>query len=125
MPSIAAALGAGSGIDTGRLVADLAAASREPKIAALDTRSNAHKAKISALAQARSDLESFATSFAGLGRCRASLRYRTLRCSAQSPGLVRALAHSLPRLRLRSWRERKASIRAMCRPPPILSGKVA
>jgi flagellar hook-associated protein 2 len=66
MQSIAATLGVGSGIDTAKLIADLAAASRGPKIAALEQRNDLNKAKISALAQARSDLESFAGSFAGL-----------------------------------------------------------
>ncbi len=64
--SIASALGAGSGIDTVKLVEDLAAASRDPKVAQFDTRASANKAKISAVAQARSDLESFSTTFAGL-----------------------------------------------------------
>jgi flagellar hook-associated protein 2 len=66
MQSIAATLGVGSGIDTSRLINDLAAASREPKIAALEQRSGQNRAKISALAQARSDLESFASSFSVL-----------------------------------------------------------
>lgn len=64
--SIAATLGVGSGIDTVKLVEDLAAASREPKVALLDSRANANKAKISAVAQARSDLENFSTTFADL-----------------------------------------------------------
>lgn len=64
--SIASALGAGSGIDTVKLVEDLAAASRDPKVEQFDTRASANKAKISAVAQARSDLESFSTTFAGL-----------------------------------------------------------
>jgi|CXWL01.1.fsa_nt_gi flagellar hook-associated protein 2 len=64
--SIASSLGAGSGIDTVRLVADLAAASRDPKVAALDIRDNANKARISAVAQARSDLETFSSTFAEL-----------------------------------------------------------
>jgi flagellar hook-associated protein 2 len=64
--SIAATLGVGSGIDTVRLVEDLAAASRDPKVAQFDNRANANKAKISAVAQARSDLESFSTTFAEL-----------------------------------------------------------
>lgn len=64
--SIASALGAGSGIDTRKLVEDLAAASRDPKVAQFDTRASANKAKISAVAQARSDLESFSSTFATL-----------------------------------------------------------
>jgi flagellar hook-associated protein 2 len=64
--SITTALGAGSGIDTVKLVEDLAAASREPKVAQLDIRADANKARISAVAQARSDLENFSTTFAEL-----------------------------------------------------------
>ena len=64
--SITTALGVGSGIDTVRLVEDLAAASRDPKVAQLDSRANANKAKISLVAQARSDLENFSTTFAEL-----------------------------------------------------------
>lgn len=64
--SIASTLGAGSGIDTVKLVADLAAASHDPKAAQIDSRASANKSRISAVSQARSDLESFATTFAGL-----------------------------------------------------------
>jgi flagellar hook-associated protein 2 len=60
--SIANSLGFGSGIDTAQIVADLAAASRTPKVEVFDNRLRAVQAKISAVAQARSDLESFATS---------------------------------------------------------------
>lgn len=62
--SIASSLGFGSGIDTVALVADLAAASREPKVKRLDALSASSQAKISALAKARSDLDGFATSLA-------------------------------------------------------------
>ncbi len=62
--SIANNLGFGSGIDTAALVNDLAAASRTPKVKRLDALAQTNKAKISALAQARSDLDSFATSLA-------------------------------------------------------------
>ncbi len=64
--SIANSLGFGSGIDTAGLVADLAAASRAPKVARLDTLSRANQARVSALAQARSDLDSFADSLESL-----------------------------------------------------------
>lgn len=64
--SIATTLGVGSGIDTVKLVADLSAASRDPKVAQFDTRASANKSRISAVAQARSDLESFSTTFAEL-----------------------------------------------------------
>ena len=62
--SIASSLGFGSGIDTVALVADLAAASRDPKVKRLDALSASSQAKISALAKARSDLENFASSLA-------------------------------------------------------------
>ncbi len=64
--SIAHSLGFGSGIDTAALVADLAAASRAPKIARFDALARAHQAKVSTLAQARSDLDSFADSLESL-----------------------------------------------------------
>lgn len=60
--SISNALGYGSGIDTVQLVSDLSAASRDPKVKRLDALENANNAKISALAQLRSDLDSFASS---------------------------------------------------------------
>jgi flagellar hook-associated protein 2 len=60
--SIAANLGFGSGIDTAGLVNDLASASRGPKIQRFETLARANAAKISALAQARSDLDGFASS---------------------------------------------------------------
>lgn len=64
--SIANSLGYGSGLDVAKLVSDLAAASRDPKVARFDNRSRAVQASISAVAQARSDLESFSTSLASL-----------------------------------------------------------
>jgi flagellar hook-associated protein 2 len=64
--SIANSLGFGSGIDTAALVADLAAASRAPKVARFETLSRANQAKVSTLAQARSDLDSFADSLESL-----------------------------------------------------------
>jgi flagellar hook-associated protein 2 len=66
MVSIANSLGYGSGIDVASLVTQLAAASREPKVARFDTRTKAVQSSISAVAQARSDLESFSTSLATL-----------------------------------------------------------
>ncbi|WP_077147298.1 flagellar filament capping protein FliD [Sphingopyxis sp. KK2] len=62
--SIANSLGFGSGIDTKQLVTDLAAASREPKVERVNTLTKQNNAKISALAQAKSDLEGFADSLA-------------------------------------------------------------
>ncbi len=66
MSSIAQSLGAGSGIDTRSLVKDLANASRAPKVELFDTRTRAVQARISAVAQARSDLESFTASLSDL-----------------------------------------------------------
>ncbi|MBA3941097.1 MAG: flagellar hook-associated 2-like protein [Sphingopyxis sp.] len=60
--SIANAMGFGSGIDIKQLVTDLAAASREPKVARLADLTKQNQARISAVAQARSDLEGFADS---------------------------------------------------------------
>lgn len=60
--SIANSLGFGSGIDTKQLVTDLAAASREPKIERVTQLKQQNQTRISALAQARSDLDGFADS---------------------------------------------------------------
>jgi flagellar hook-associated protein 2 len=64
--SIANSLGFGSGLDLPKLVADLAAASRDPKLARFEARAKTVQASISAVAQARSDLDSFATSLSAL-----------------------------------------------------------
>lgn len=66
LSSIANNLGFGSGIDTAGLVADLAAASRTPKVQRFDALTRANQAKVSTLAQARSDLDNFADSLAEL-----------------------------------------------------------
>lgn len=66
LSSIANSLGFGSGIDTAGLVADLAAASRTPKVQRFDALTRANQAKVSTLAQARSDLDNFADSLAEL-----------------------------------------------------------
>ena len=60
--SIASSLGFGSGIDIPKLVDDLANASRQPKIARLTELTQANQARISAVAQARADLDGFADS---------------------------------------------------------------
>ena len=60
--SIANSLGFGSGIDIPKLVDDLSNASREPKIARLTELTQANQARISAVAQARADLDGFADS---------------------------------------------------------------
>lgn len=64
--SIANSLGFGSGIDTAKLVSDLTAASSQPKLDRIKAMANANQAKVSALAQARSDLEGFASSLSDL-----------------------------------------------------------
>lgn len=66
MVSIVNALGFGSGIDVAALVSQLAAASRDPKVARFDARSQTVQSSISAVARARADLEGFATSLATL-----------------------------------------------------------
>jgi flagellar hook-associated protein 2 len=58
--NIANSLGFGSGINVNQLVSDLAAASRAPKVERFDNLARASQAKISSLAQARADLDSFA-----------------------------------------------------------------
>lgn len=62
MSSIINSLGAGSGIDIKQLVADLSNASRAPKVARISTLAQQNQARISAVAQARSDLDGFADS---------------------------------------------------------------
>ena len=64
--SIISSLGGGSGLDTAKLVDDLANASRAPKADMLAKRLQTVQSKISAVAQARSDLESFAKSLTDL-----------------------------------------------------------
>jgi flagellar hook-associated protein 2 len=59
-------LGFGSGLNVTQIVSDLAAASRDPKVAKLDTRETANKASISAVGQVRSDLEAFSTSLSSV-----------------------------------------------------------
>lgn len=60
--SIANSLGFGSGIDIPKLVDDLSNASRQPKIARLTELTQANQTRISAVAQARADLDGFADS---------------------------------------------------------------
>lgn len=62
--SIANSLGFGSGVDTKQLVTDLSNASREPKIKRMAELTQANQTRISALAQARSNLDGFADSLA-------------------------------------------------------------
>lgn len=60
--NIAASLGAGSGINVAQLVSDLAAASRAPKVDRITQLTEQNRARISAVALARSDLEGLADS---------------------------------------------------------------
>lgn len=62
--SIVNNLGFGSGIDVPGLIRDLAAASREPKVQLFAERIRVNQAKISAVSQARGDLDAFASSLA-------------------------------------------------------------
>src|SRR3546814_9337529 len=55
-------LGFGSGLDVKQLVTDLSNASREPKIARVTELTQTNQTRISALAQARADLDGFADS---------------------------------------------------------------
>lgn len=64
--SIISSLGGGSGLDTTKMIDDLANASRQPKLDLLTKRAELVKAKISAVAQARSDLDTFTSSLAEL-----------------------------------------------------------
>lgn len=66
MVSIATTLGTGSGIDTQQLVKDLAAASKAPKEAAIKAKETANTARVSALGEASSGIETFATSLSSL-----------------------------------------------------------
>jgi flagellar hook-associated protein 2 len=60
--SIANSLGFGSGLDVKQLVTDLSNASRDPKIKRMAELTQANQTRISALAQARSNLDGFADS---------------------------------------------------------------
>lgn len=64
--NIANSLGFGSGINVNQLVSDLAAASRAPKVERFDALARASQAKISTVAKARADLDSFADTLANL-----------------------------------------------------------
>ncbi|MFN3748582.1 MAG: flagellar filament capping protein FliD [Sphingorhabdus sp.] len=64
--NIANSLGLGSGINASQLVSDLATASRAPKVERFDALAKASQAKISAIAKARADLESFADTLGNL-----------------------------------------------------------
>lgn len=86
--SIAKSLGVGSGVDVSQLVSDLAAASRDPKIARLDKRESSVKAQISALAQARADFETLTES---LSRLVTDGALRT-QISVSDEGILRATA---------------------------------
>lgn len=64
--SIGFSLGAGAGIDTKALIEDLAKAQREPQEALILRRETANTAKVSALAEASSAIDSFASALSKL-----------------------------------------------------------
>ncbi len=64
--NITNSLGFGSGINVSQLVNDLATASRAPKVERFDALARASQTKISSLAQARADLDSFADTLSAL-----------------------------------------------------------
>lgn len=64
--SISNLIGSGTGVNSGQLVADLLAASREPKEAILQSRQSANGLKISALASASSSLDTFTSALTDL-----------------------------------------------------------
>lgn len=63
---IAGSLGIGSGINTSQLVADLVEAARSPKESVINTKATTNNARISALASAKSSLETFSTALTEL-----------------------------------------------------------
>ena len=64
--SIAASLGIGSGLDINSLVTDLANAAKQPKADLIAKRDTANKAKVSALGQVSSGIDSFASALSSL-----------------------------------------------------------
>lgn len=64
--SIASTLGIGSGIDTAKLVEDLANASKAPRLAVIESREQANTAKISMLGTLSSTIDNFASSLSSL-----------------------------------------------------------
>ena len=66
MVSIATTLGIGSGIDTSALIDSLVAATRQPKDLMIAQREATNVAKISALGQASSAIDAFATALSSL-----------------------------------------------------------
>ena len=64
--SISNLIGAGTGVNSGQLIVDLLAASREPKEAILQRREQTNNLKISALASASSSLDIFASALTDL-----------------------------------------------------------
>ncbi|MEH6757822.1 MAG: flagellar filament capping protein FliD [Parasphingorhabdus sp.] len=64
--SISNLISSGTGVNSAQLVADLLAATREPKEAVLQRRENANNLKISALASAASSLDTFAAALSAL-----------------------------------------------------------
>ena len=66
MSEILTALGAGSGIDTGKIVESLLAAEREPKMERLSVRREALDAQISALGELRATVSAFSSALSSL-----------------------------------------------------------
>src|SRR3954466_14420562 len=64
--SIAASLGIGSGLDINAMVTGLADAAKQPKLDLIARRDTANKAKISALGQVSSGIDSFAAALNSL-----------------------------------------------------------
>jgi flagellar hook-associated protein 2 len=64
--SIATSLGIGSGLDINALVTDLANAAKQPKADLIARRDTANKAKVSALGQVSSGIDSFASALSSL-----------------------------------------------------------
>lgn len=118
LPPIAATFGFGSGIDTAALVRDLAAASRAPKVERFDALTRANQAKVSALAQARSDLESFATTLANVVAS-GSLRSQPV---VSNPTAITATAD--PGVRLGTLTG-EIEVRQLARAQTVFSGFVA
>ncbi len=68
MISVTALFGAGSGIDTQRLIADLAAATRQGRVAQIATQTSRNDARISALGTVMATIAAFADQYAADGR---------------------------------------------------------
>lgn len=106
--SVLTTLGAGSGIDTRRLVADLTAAARSPRSRAIDSRDAVNIARLSAIAQLSNGVATIADSARG--------RLRTL-ADADIPTFVEDLVSALSEVRT----QLNAATRATATTPAPLS----